>query len=207
MARRRESRTLILDAAERLFAERGFDATPTAEIAGSAGVPKGLLFYYFPSKTDLLRALVGERLELDHIDTTALAAQGDPAQALLNVSRVLHRLQEESAVRRVIVWREQRTHPEVHASLRHYRRQLQSVVEQVLRASVLHPIAAHRLRAAATAWVAIITTPALRDHAATDEPAAPEPADGPADGTVDAADAADLPALAALISAGLQEPA
>lgn len=203
MNRSRESRTLILDAAERLFAERGFDATPTSEIAGSAGVPKGLLFYYFPSKTDLLRALVRERLELDPIDTTALVAQGDPAQALLNVSHALRRLQEESAVRRVIVWREQRTHPEVHAGLGDYRRQLQSVVEQVLGASVLHPIAAHRLRAAATAWVAIITTPALRDQLAGDGDASPDQ-----DAAIAGApESADLPELADLISAGLGGPA
>jgi AcrR family transcriptional regulator len=201
MTRTKESRTLILDAAEKLFAERGFDATPTAAIARSADVPKGLLFYYFPSKTDLLRALVTERLELDPIDTKALVARGDPAQTLLNVSAVLRRAQEESAVRRIIVWREQRTHPEVHASLRHYRRQLQSVVEQVLGASLLHPIAAHRLRAAATAWVAIITTPALRDSLGSDEPASP-----PADAPPEEVDAADLPALADLISAGLQDP-
>lgn len=207
MTRSTESRTLILDAAEKLFAEGGFDATPTAAIARSAGVPKGLLFYYFPSKTDLLRALVAERLELDPIDTKPLVVRGDPAQTLLNVSAVLRRVQEESAVRRVIVWREQRTHPEVHASLRHYRRQLQAVVEQVLGASLLHPIAAHRLRAAATAWVAIITTPALRDRSGPDEPAA-APADAAAaDAAPEEADAADLPALADLISAGLQDPA
>ena len=195
---RRESRKLLLDAAESLFAERGFDATPTAAIASAAGVPKGLLFYYFPGKTDLLRALVRERLELDPIDTAGLIARGDPARALLNVSRALRRLQDESAVRRVIVWREQRTHPEVLVRLRDYRWQLQSVVEQVLGASVLHPIAAHRLRAAATAWVAIITTPALRDRPATDGGVADA-----ADEHVEAADSADLPALADLISAGL----
>ncbi|MFH8248983.1 TetR/AcrR family transcriptional regulator [Microbacterium sp. B2969] len=203
MTRSRESRVLILDAAERLFAERGFDATPTAAIAGSAGVPKGLLFYYFPTKTDLLRALVGERLELDPIDTTALIARGDPARALLNVSRVLHRLQQESAVRRVIVWREQRTHPEVHASLREYRRQMQNLVEQVLRASILHPIATRRLRAAATAWVAVITTPTLHDHIETDTGTARIPSET----DTDAADPADLPTLADLISAGLRDPA
>lgn len=206
MTRSRESRALILDAAERLFAERGFDATPTAAIAGSAGVPKGLLFYYFPSKTDLLRALVGERLDLDPVDISALIARGDPARALLNVSRVLRRFQEESAVRRVIVWREQRTHPEVHASLRDYRRQLQNLVEQVLRASILHPIAAHRLRAAATAWVAIIMTPTLHDHIATDASTAPVPSEADSD-PADPADPADLPTLADLISAGLQDPA
>lgn len=200
---RRESRTLILDAAERLFAERGFDATPTASIAEAAGVPKGLLFYYFPGKTDLLRALVGERLDLDPIDTADLIAPGDPAQTLLNVTERLRELQDSSAVRRVIVWREHRTHPEVHARLHDYRRQLQSVVERVLGASIVHPIAARRVRIAAAAWVAIITTPALPDplgdveHSDTAE----------ADGSAIPADAADLPALADLISAGLREPA
>jgi len=204
MTRDRESRTRILDAAERLFAERGFDATPTAAIAELAGVPKGLLFYYFPSKADLLRALVAERLDLDAVDTSALVASGDPAQALLNVTRRLHELQEESDVRRVIVWREHRTHPEVRARLRDYRRQLQSVVERVLGASILHPIAAHRVRVAAAAWVAIITTPPLAEDA-------PDQSAGDlSDEAVEVADPAaigDLPALADLISAGLRASA
>ncbi|GAA5203380.1 helix-turn-helix domain-containing protein [Microbacterium jejuense] len=201
MTRDRESRTRILDAAERLFAERGFDATPTAAIAELAGVPKGLLFYYFPTKTDLLRALVGERLDLAAVDTSALVASGDPAQALLNVTRRLHELQEESEVRRVIVWREHRTHPEVRAKLRDYRRQLQSVVERVLGASILHPIAARRVRVAAAAWVAIITTPPLADDAADD--AAGDAGEDAAE-VADPAAIADLPALADLISAGLR---
>jgi AcrR family transcriptional regulator len=203
MARDTQTRTLILDAAERLFAERGFDATPTAAIARTAGVPKGLLFYYFPTKADLLRALIGERLDLDPVDTTALVARGDPARALLNVTRRVHELQDESQVRRVIVWREQRTHPEVRERLRDYRRQLQGLVEHVLGASLLHPITARRVRAAAAAWVAIITTPSPADLGGTEpletagQPDATEP---PAD------EAMDIPELAELICAGLSAP-
>lgn len=202
MTRSRDSRTLILDAAERLFAERGFDATPTAAVAEAAGVPKGLVFYYFPTKSDLLRTLVGERLDLDSVDTSALVESGDPARTLLNVTHRLRELQEESAVRRVIVWREQRTHPEVRARLRDYRRQLQAVVERVLHASVLQPIAARRVRVAATAWVAIITTPGLHGPAGEDVAALDE-VEEPAD----PAEIADLPALADLITAGLSAPA
>jgi AcrR family transcriptional regulator len=47
------SRQRILDAAEDLFARDGFDATPTALVAKQAGVPKGLVFYYFPKQIDL----------------------------------------------------------------------------------------------------------------------------------------------------------
>jgi AcrR family transcriptional regulator len=57
------ARERILAAAEELFAERGFDATPTSRIAERAGVPKGLVHYYFTRKPDLLSALV-ERVVL-----------------------------------------------------------------------------------------------------------------------------------------------
>ena len=123
------TRERILDAAEGLFAEHGFDATPTSSIAVSAAVPKGLLFYYFPTKSDLLRALVSERLDLGPIDASALAEPGDPVGALLNVSQALSDIQAESAVLGVIVWREQRTHPDVRAKLHEYRQQVQGMFD------------------------------------------------------------------------------
>lgn len=55
------NRELILDAAQRLFADVGYAATSTAKIAAAAGVPHGLVFYYFPTKRHLLLAVVGER--------------------------------------------------------------------------------------------------------------------------------------------------
>ena len=181
-----DSRVRILDAAEQLFAERGFDATPTSSIAKLAAVPKGLLFYYFSTKADLLSALVAERLDLGPIDPTLLIAPGDPVRALLNLERRLSEIQADSTVLRVIVWREQRTHPDVRARLREHRRQLQTVVERVLRGSLLRPIAARTLHAAAAAWVAILTHRPPTDHRDADDDAAP-----------------DLPALAELICAGL----
>ena len=184
------TRERILDAAERLFAERGFDATSTSSIAELAAVPKGLLFYYFPTKSELLRALVSERLDLGPIDANALIQPGDPVLALLNVSDTLSQIQADSAVLRVIVWREQRTHPDVRAKLRDHRRQVQGIVERVLRGSVLAPTAARALHAAAAAWVAILS---IRPHA--------EHAESGDDAGI------DLRALAELICAGLDASA
>lgn len=48
----------ILAAAERLFAERGYAATPTSTIARAADVTERTLFKYFPSKEALLRRVV-----------------------------------------------------------------------------------------------------------------------------------------------------
>lgn len=55
------ARERIMDAAQRLFAERGYDATSTAKIAAAADVPSGLVFYYFATKRDLLMAVIRER--------------------------------------------------------------------------------------------------------------------------------------------------
>lgn len=45
----------IIQAAARLFAERGYDATRTAQIASLAGVTERTLFRYFPTKNALYR--------------------------------------------------------------------------------------------------------------------------------------------------------
>ncbi len=56
----RTARGRILAAAERLFAERGFDHTSTALIAAEARVPQGLIFYHFKTKMELLLAVIRE---------------------------------------------------------------------------------------------------------------------------------------------------
>jgi AcrR family transcriptional regulator len=58
-------RNAILDAATRLFAERGLTAAPTSEISKQAGVAEGTLFTYFKTKDDLINAIYREiKLEL-----------------------------------------------------------------------------------------------------------------------------------------------
>lgn len=45
-----ETRESIRNAARRLFAQAGYDATGVAEICAAAGVSKGAFYYHFPSK-------------------------------------------------------------------------------------------------------------------------------------------------------------
>ena len=60
-----DKRNAILDAATRIFAERGLTAAPTSEISKQAGVAEGTLFTYFKTKDDLINALYREiKLEL-----------------------------------------------------------------------------------------------------------------------------------------------
>jgi TetR/AcrR family transcriptional regulator len=52
----------LLQAALDLFVEKGFAATRSEEVAARAGVSKGTLFLYFPSKEELFKAVVRENI-------------------------------------------------------------------------------------------------------------------------------------------------
>lgn len=81
----------VLDAALELFLERGFAATKVDDVAKRAGVSKGLVYLYFPSKEALIEAIVlravspiAERAvgEITQFD-------GDPRIAISTVMRFL----------------------------------------------------------------------------------------------------------------------
>jgi AcrR family transcriptional regulator len=55
-----EKRARVMEAARRLFVERGYSATTTADVARHAGVSEGILFHHFGSKEGLLAAVAGE---------------------------------------------------------------------------------------------------------------------------------------------------
>src|SRR3954468_14396637 len=51
-----ERRRQLLDAGARVFTERSYEDASMAEVARAAGISKGLLYHYFPSKRDLFVA-------------------------------------------------------------------------------------------------------------------------------------------------------
>ena len=53
-----ERRNEILDAADILFGQKGFDATSTNDILEKVGIARGTLYYHFKSKEDILDALI-----------------------------------------------------------------------------------------------------------------------------------------------------
>lgn len=72
-------RDKILEAAEQLFARRGFAGVGLSEVAEACGLGKSSLFHHFKSKVDLYAAVVGRILDqIDERMTRALAAGGDP---------------------------------------------------------------------------------------------------------------------------------
>lgn len=53
-----ERRNEILDAADELFAQKGFDGTSTNDILEKVGIARGTLYYHFKSKESIMDALI-----------------------------------------------------------------------------------------------------------------------------------------------------
>ena len=73
-----ETRNRILDAALRLFRERGFAETTMRDVATEAGVATGAAYYYFRSKEELVLAFyVRTDHEMREVFTKAIASSKD----------------------------------------------------------------------------------------------------------------------------------
>jgi AcrR family transcriptional regulator len=77
------NRSLLLAAAAAEFAERGMEAS-VADIARRAGVGKGTVFRHFPTKDDLLAAIVLDRVESLAALARGLADAADAGAALFS---------------------------------------------------------------------------------------------------------------------------
>lgn len=74
------SRAAILAAAEQLFAERGYEATTMADIASASGLSVGTPAYFFGSKEQLYRAVLGRAFaETASLIRSIRLGSGDPA--------------------------------------------------------------------------------------------------------------------------------
>ena len=99
-ARGRERRDELVQFATKRFAENGFHPTSVAEIVDGVGVGKGVFYWYFPSKDDLLLEILRDALfDLRAAQEAAIADATDP----------LHRL--ELGIRSSLAW--SAAHPEV----------------------------------------------------------------------------------------------
>ena len=80
---RGKSRDRLLDAAEALFARRGFGAVGLAEVAAQAELGKASLFHHFPTKAHLYCAVMVRALSYLEVELIrALAEGGSPSERL-----------------------------------------------------------------------------------------------------------------------------
>jgi AcrR family transcriptional regulator len=92
------NRTRLIEAATRIFCERGLEVG-VGEIAESAGVGRGTLFRNFPSKEDLIAAVVVERVQESIARGHSLLDVPDPGEALFEmIDQSMERHQHDRAL-------------------------------------------------------------------------------------------------------------
>ena len=79
---REANETLILDAAEQVFAGAGFGGATMAAIAEAAALPKANLHYYFGNKRTLYRAVLARVLDDWLVPVQGITPEADPRTAL-----------------------------------------------------------------------------------------------------------------------------
>lgn len=100
------SRAAILDAAERLFLERGFAGASMSGIAKISGVTKSLIHHHFGSKDALWQEIKRRRFASYHEQQIALFASDGPSAALLRESMRIyfHFLRDNPDTVRLMSW-------------------------------------------------------------------------------------------------------
>src|ERR1700751_2443773 len=105
--RRGESRAAIIDAAERLFLERGFGWVTMDELAEAAGVARRTLYNQFASKEEIFRAmLLRVSGQLETAFPPGIETQGDVEDVLRLIARIildLHKHPEYLGFLRMVV--------------------------------------------------------------------------------------------------------
>ncbi len=128
----RDTRRLLLDAAVRVFAHKGYDACRVSDIAREAGVAHGLLYHYFDSKEEVLETVFRENWS-ELLEAFRRVEESDeaPLQQLEGIAKLLLRSwRNDPDLVRVMV-REVARSPQLQAQVGEVR-QAFSIVQRVI---------------------------------------------------------------------------
>src|SRR5579864_5045493 len=141
-ARTEATRKKLLAAAEKTFAQNGFEAARLEDIAVSAGYTRGAFYANFKSKEDIFFALLEEWVR-ERIDTftMALRCQNTPVKKLAALRK--HYAAQATDRRLVLISLEFKLfalrHPEAHARLRNRHRRIRASFGRLF-SEVLRPL-------------------------------------------------------------------
>ncbi|AKM29621.1 TetR family transcriptional regulator [Pandoraea faecigallinarum] len=87
-----ETRNLLLDTAETVFAQKGVSRTSLADIAEAAGLTRGAIYWHFKNKIDLFNAMTDRiRLPMERMidEECAEPENGDPVQRMHEICKLV----------------------------------------------------------------------------------------------------------------------
>ncbi len=115
----------IINAARDLFSRKGFHGTSMPDIAHTAGISTGLIYYIFPSKEDILLACC-EEVAILHLDLFNEANHiANPLERFDYIVRELYTSLDEGSKRLIIMYRDSSTLP------RETRRRILSMIKNL----------------------------------------------------------------------------
>jgi AcrR family transcriptional regulator len=129
-----DKRRLLLDAAVRVFARRGYHGSRVGDIAEEAGVAHGLIYHYFASKEEVLRTVFRENF-VELLDRfRAVEATEEPApEKLEGIAKILLRTWRNDPDLVTVMVREVARSPQLQGQVEEVREAfgvLQRVIEQ-----------------------------------------------------------------------------
>ena len=133
-----DSARRLMDAAVDAFADKGFHATSTRDIAARARMSPAGVYVHFASKQDLLFELCrrGHILALEVVTTARRSADTPPAQLVAIVSAFARWHAEQFRTARIVQYEFPHLTPEHRAEVMTLRKQIDAVVTDVLQAGV-----------------------------------------------------------------------
>jgi len=129
-----ERRELIVEAAGRLFGDRGYDGTRLDDVAAAAGVTKPLLYRHFESKRDLYLALLARHRDDLGSFAQAIPTAGSRQERLRAVLEVWLAYVEAHSYAWRMLFRDTGGGPEVQAFRREVHDRARDVLVGIIRA-------------------------------------------------------------------------
>jgi AcrR family transcriptional regulator len=134
-----ERRTLIVEAAGRLFGERGYDGTRIDEIAAAAGVTKPIVYRHFGSKRDLYLSLLDRHRDDLAGFVASMPIEGSTEERLRSVLETWLDYVEARSYAWKMLFRDAGGGPEIAARRREVHARARAVLVEVIRSLATAP--------------------------------------------------------------------
>jgi AcrR family transcriptional regulator len=135
-----ERRAVLIEAAGRLFGERGYEATRLDEIAAAAGVTKPIVYRHFDSKRDLYLALLDRHRDDLAGFVASIPAQGSTEERLRTVLEVWLDYVEARAYAWKMLFRDTGGGPEIAARRREVHARARAVLVELIGSLAATPV-------------------------------------------------------------------
>jgi AcrR family transcriptional regulator len=137
---RAERRAAIIEAAGRLFGERGYEATRLDDVAAAAGVTKPIVYRHFDSKRGLYLALLDRHRDDLAGFVSSIPAEGTTEERLRAVLEVWLSYVEDHSYAWKMLFRDTGGGPEVAARRREVHARARAVLVEVIRSLTATPV-------------------------------------------------------------------